>query len=503
MNVHRIRRILVATAAIAVLAGATTTASAIERIVMGLTASPTIFHPWDLAQHNSPNHAQFYNRLVRLDKQLNPVPELAHGWEFVNDGKSLLLHLVEGARFHNGRDLTATDVKRSHERILGKFTDSSANLAPLARLVEEIVVVDERTVRIDYEKPNPAVFDFLDLFYIVDMDNFDKVRTEPVGSGPYRLAEFIPQDRMVLVPNEDYWREPPTVELEYRVIPDPQAMVLNLQSDTVDAALIVPGREVEPLRQRGYEVFAANPDGIVLDLLFNTEWGPVADKRVRQGINMLINRNRVHRVIYQGRGETRCLPFPSYSIAYDGEREARCEFNVEKAKALFAEAGYPDGFELVITTSRQQSEEWLKFAELLQSDLQRAGLKATVKDLDVAGKIASFWSRKYQIEVHNYGRGNKDPASLFGTAVVWKPYEGENVSNYYNPKLEQLTIDAASTLDEEERRRIYGEVSDILLEDVYIVPVHTNPRYFAHNKTVSGVTATVDGHMMFEWAKKQ
>jgi peptide/nickel transport system substrate-binding protein len=493
---------LILLAALAIFVTSEAQAQQPKRIIMGIGGSPTIFHPWDLAWQNEANHPQFYNRLVRLDKKLQPIPELAEKWEFTNNGKSLVLHLTKNARFQNGRPLTAKDVRRSWERILGKFTDSSANLAPLARMAKDVVAVDDYTVRIDYEKPNPAVFDLLDLFYIVDMDNFDKVKEQPIGSGPYRLKEFVALNRMVLVPNENYWRKPPEVELEYRVIPDPQALVLNLQTNTVDSILLVPGRDVAPLKQKGFEVWPANPDGIVLDLLLNTNWGPLKDKRVRQAINLLINRDRVHRVVYQGRGVPMCLPFHDYSVAYNADLEKRCEYNPDKAKKLLAEAGYGNGFDVELSTTQQTTEEWLKFAELLQDDLQKVGIRATVKDMDAAGIAAYFWTRGFQLQVHNYGRGNKDPGSLFGSAVVWKVGKGENVSNYYNPDLEKLVNEAAITMDATQRRQLYHRIGEVLLDDMYVTAVHTNPRYFAHSKAVSCATATVDGHMMFEWVRK-
>jgi peptide/nickel transport system substrate-binding protein len=498
-----IAAIVSSTLTLPILGFAAQPSSAMDRLVVGLTGSPTTFHPWDLADPNKAQIAQFYNVLVHLDKQLKPVPELAKSWEFEDGNRTLVLHLEHNVKFNSGRLMTAQDVRRSWQRVLGKFTDSNANLAPLAAQVKDMEVVDDHTIKIKYEEPSPTVFDFLDLFYIVDMDNFDKIGSEPIGTGPFKMASYQPQNRMVLVPNEDYWRKPPTVEVELRVIPDPQALLLNLRSGTVDAVAVVPNREVSNLERAGFVVEAADPDGAVLDVLFNVQNEKLKDKRVRQAINMAINRDRVHRLIYQGKGELRCLPFPTYSIAYDGKRADSCRYDVESAKKLLAEAGYPNGFDIEIVTSRQLAESWSKFAELFQSDLAQIGIRASVRDMDVAGYMTQYWSRAGEILIHSYGRANKDPGSVFGSAIVWKVGKGENVQNFYNPELESLVKQSVSTLDQGQRKDLYGRISDMLLDDPYTLSIHTNPVWFAHTAGVVGLQYTKDGFPIFENAKKK
>ena len=141
-----------------------------DQFVMGIPGVPYTFHPWDMAQNNSPNHAQFYNRLIALDKQLKPQAEIATEWKYSPDGKVFTMKLRQDVKFHIGKALTSEDVKRSWLQITaGKFVGSHANLKPLAKLISEVRTPDKYTVELVYDKPNPAVFDFLDLFYIVDI----------------------------------------------------------------------------------------------------------------------------------------------------------------------------------------------------------------------------------------------------------------------------------------------------------------------------------------------
>ena len=468
-----------------------------DKFVMGLPGPPLTFHPWDMNQNNSPNHAQFYNRLILLDKQLKPHGEIATEWSYSKDGKIFTMKLQKDVKFHNGKQLTSDDVKRSWLQITkGKFVGSHANLKPLAKLISEVRTPDKYTVELVYDNPNPAVFDFLDLFYIVDMDQWDLHMKQPIGTGPYRMKEYIPGDRIVLVANEDYFGNVPKIkELVYRVIPDPQALVLNLESGTVDGILFFPAREVKRLKKKGLEVFPANPDGVVFDLLYGVKHGPLQDKRVRQAINMMINRKRFHRVIMGGLGEVRCLPWPKQSIAYDAELNETCEFNPEKAKKLLAEAGYPDGFDVELQTSTQMAVEQVKMAEMLQADMKRIGVNVKVIDKERAGYVATYRAKKYQLSTHNFGRGNKDPASLYGTATVWK--SKGNTQNYWNPEYDALIKQAASTLDVAERKKIYRKLNEMVLDEMFISAVHTNPRYFAHKKEFKNISSSVDGFMYF------
>jgi peptide/nickel transport system substrate-binding protein len=499
---HRVTKTAIGAVALAGLACATALtwaapAEARDRFVMGIPGAPLTFHPWDMGQFQSPNHAQFYNRLVGLDKQLEPYADLASSWEFSEDGTTLTLNLREGVRFQNGKELTSEDVKRSWEQItVGTFVGSHANLKPLAELVSEINTPDPLTVEIVYDQPNPAVFDFLDLFFIVDMDQWDLHNEQPIGTGPYRLAEYVPGDRLIMEINDDYWGNAPEVQnLEFRVIGDPQALVLNLQSGSVDAILFFPAREVERLRGAGFEVISANEDGIVFDLLYGVDQGPIADKRVRQAINMMINRDRFHRVVMGGLGEIRCLPWPEASIAYDAELNEACAFNPERAKELITEAGYPDGFDVEIITSTQLAFEQVQYSVMLQNDLRQIGVNVRVSDVDNAGYNATYRNRTYALQTHNFGRANKDPASLFGTATVWKA-EG-NTQRYSNEEYGRLIEEAASTLDVDRRKALYRQINEIILDDVFISAIHTNPRWFAHSTDWEGIDASVDGFMYF------
>ena len=158
-------------------------AQATSRIVIGVNAQPTHFQPWDTAINNFPYFSQFYNVLVRKDETTHePQPELAERWSFSPDGKTMTLHLRRGVKFHSGREFVAEDVKRSHARAM--HPDVHANLKPMGESVQEVKVVDRYTVQLVLDAPNPAIFDLLDMLYMIDDDRFDKHRTEPMGSGP-------------------------------------------------------------------------------------------------------------------------------------------------------------------------------------------------------------------------------------------------------------------------------------------------------------------------------
>jgi peptide/nickel transport system substrate-binding protein len=500
MRRHWFKHVMAAGAlALGLVAGAGS-ASAEVKFVMAMPGSPSTFQPWQLGQFQTPLQPQLYDRLIYLDHDRKPVGQLATDWSFSDDGKVFTMKLRHDVAFQSGKPLTSADVKRSWEQITqGEFVGSRAHLKPLASLVKEVRTPDDYTVQLVYDKPNPAVFDLLDVMYIVDMDQWADHDTKAIGSGPYRLTDFRPGESLTMKVNDKYWGDKPAIDtLEYRAILDPQALVLALESGSVDGIAQFPISAAKRLEGEGYNVFSTSADGIYYDVLYNVaSKGPIGNKLVRQAIDLTINRERFHRIVMGGLGRVACLPYPKTSIAYDAEQDARCEYNPQKAKALLAEAGYPNGFDVEIMTSTQSAPEYTKLAEMMQNDLRQIGVNATITDLEGAAFLARYRASDFEISMHAFGRAAKDPASLFGVAAVWRT---DNPQQYRNPKYGELITQAATTVDKEKRADLYHQINDLILDDVFISTVHTTPRWFAHNKKWTGISYTLEGGMDFRKA---
>ena len=465
-------------------------------IRVGVTEAPTSFNPWDLGPPLRVT-GLLYNVLVRYDENLEPQPELAESWEIAEDGTSITLQLRDDVTFHSGRSFTADDVVFSLETALDP--EVYANLEPLAGTLSQVVAVDEHTVRFEFSEPNPAVFDLLDLLYIVDQDVWPDMTTTPAGTGPFRLVGSVPGTSYTFERFEDYWEDglPYLDRIVMNVVTDPQAMTLNLETGSLDLIINFPVRELERLRQQpGIEAGYTTDGALVMAVVMNVEREPLQDARVRRAINHAINRDRLVRLVLEG-SQPRCQPWGQTSIGYAPELEGACAYDPERARELLAEAGYADGFDVTILTSSQRSGDWTRFAELLQSDLANVGITADIVDLESAAYVERRRASDFQMQIHNFGRANKDPASLFGTV---SNYRLSNPSQYENERYSELVGMGATTVDTDERAEIYRELAHIIVEDAFVLNVASRDQAWAADADLHGVRFTGEGSPLLERA---
>lgn len=470
-----------------------------EKIIIGVNAEPTHFQPWDTAINNFPFFAQFYNVLVRKNEETQkPEPELAESWSFSNGDTVMTLKLREGVMFHSGREFVAEDVKKSLARAL--HPDVHANLKPMAATVKEVRVVDPHTVELELNSPNPAIFDLLDMLYMVDDDQFDLHRKQPIGTGPYVLAEHAPGQSLTLRPFKDYWRKPGATiqEVEYRIVPDPQAALLNLESNTVHAISNFPSRNAERLESMGLTVDVAST-GIFYNFLFNAKDERFSNPALRRAFTHAVNRNRFVRIALGGQGKPLCMPWVSESnIAFDAELEASCEFDLEKAKKLLADAGYPNGLDVELVTSTQWFYGMTKLAEIMQNDFGQIGINVTLRNTETAEYVKLHNNLGFEMIMSLTGRAVRDPAAMLGMTSTWRPVN--NTSNFESEDYVRLTTAAASTLDEAKRREIYGELNELIREQQFTIPVATAPTLFAYNSKIKGIRYSLEGFLTLEYA---
>jgi peptide/nickel transport system substrate-binding protein len=466
------------------------------RVVIGIPTPPTTFQPYFFSIAFYHLYNQFYNVLVRLDPNQRPQPELAENWEVSPDGATVTLRLRRGVRFHSGREFTASDVKRSHAR--ATHPDIHANSKPLFQTIREVEVLGPQAVRLNFKGPNPAVFDLLDQLWIIDDDQYDKSTTQPIGSGPFTLKEYRPGDKIVLQPFKEYWKTKPRLdEVEYRIIQDPQALVLNLESGTLDAVGQVNVKDAERLERAGFAVEVAS-EGILYNVMFNTKEGRFTNRNLRQVFVHATNRDRFIRIVLAGKSKPLCLPWVPTNFAYDAKLDATCDFNLTKAKQFLVEAGYPNGLDVTLYTSTQWYYGMTKLAELLQADLKRIGVNVKLEDVDTAEYVKRHNNLGYEVIMSLTGRVNRDPSTMLTTTSTMRAQD--NAAGYHNPQYVELVTQATSTVDLEKRRRLFGEINRMIRDDFYTMPVATSPFLFAYHRKLKNIRYSVDGFVYLEEA---
>jgi peptide/nickel transport system substrate-binding protein len=442
---------------------------------------------------------QLYNTLIQYDQELEAEPELATSWEFSEDGRSLTLHLRDGVSFHSGRPFTSEDVAFSVD--YAKDPENGALIQPLAARVDSVETPDDTTAVLHFTGPFPGALDLLDLLFIIDRDTADEgFSTTAVGTGPFELDQRVVGDRISLVRNDDYWREPAQLErVELVVLPDYQSQIIQLESGEI--------QYVEGLEFRDGERFQSNPGfnggasvkgAAVLDLIFNVRTPPFDNVAVRQALDLAVDRERIGTTLFGDAGEAWCSPFPEESIAYVEELADGCEFDLDEAARMLSDAG-AEGIEVEILTSTAAGEGISRMADIIQSDFSSIGVVASIKDIELAAYQESVVeNRDFAVASHSFGRALKDPSSLLETTVVFRPED--NASGFESEQYAALVAEAGSEQDPDERARLYQEVAQVIFDEKFVVPVAPIPVFWASDDSVTGLEWTRDGFLVLEGA---
>ncbi|MHB1132039.1 MAG: ABC transporter substrate-binding protein [Chloroflexota bacterium] len=460
---------------------------------LGRTATITNFSPLWLGVGSHGFARALFNTLAKYDMQLKPQPDLAEKWELTPDGKSITLKLREGVKFHSGREFTADDVKFSVEFA---STDDRVTLRTLYQTIKKVESNGKYTVTLQFDKLNPGVYDLLDTMYIVDKDTIGDLAKSAVGTGPFKLDKYIPNDRIEFIANKDYWDKgkPYVDKYVLRDIPDVSALSINLESGSIDCAWLLNYLDIARLRDAGpkYVVDPGAPGSIMFCLVPNCKVEPFDDKRVRQAVAWSIDRARFTKTILQGLVEPTNLMWPPHSWAYFKDLEGKVGFDINKAQTLLKEAGLDKGFETEITTSTKRTYGMGQLAQILQADFAKVGIKAKVSDLELAQYEAQNNKREGSLTIITYGRLNRDPGTLVTAAKMWINDKEGGQSRFESAEYDRLRQELQSTLDQSKRQATARKIQEMALDEAFTLPIAPDQRFFVTSNYVKGLSYNMD-----------
>ena len=441
---------------------------------------------------------QLYNTLIRFDPSRRVQPELAESWQYAPDRSYLDVKLRKGVKFHSGKELAAEDVVYTLERIQDPAT-ASAQLAIILKGVK-VEAVDPMTARFKLPGPTPALLDAFDRMCIIEKGaKKDDLMRSANGTGPFRLVEWRPHNVCRMTRNEAYWKpgKPVVDEIEVQVIADVSAMIVSLETGAIDVAERIPNHEHERLRRSNQVklVVSQNP-ATTYDVLFNVTKPPFNDKRVRQAFSWAADRKRfVDRILF-GVGKPKSIPWPDISLAYDAALDDYYQFNLDKAKALLAEAGFPNGMDAHMVISTQGWPELAKFAEMYQADLAKINVRLKLEDMDSARWNTTFNNSRFpQLITHAFGFAHKDPSLLF-TAYPFQPLTG--VSGYRSERYTNLVSQATAEPDTEKRKALYKQITELMVDEMWCMVLTPAFGSWGLRANVTGFAATLDDLELFE-----
>jgi len=447
--------------------------------------------------------AHLYDNLVTLDAQGHIVGQLAERHTVSRDGKVFTFHLRKGVKFHDGTPLNAEAVKFTLDR--GRDPQWSTGARSYLMAISQVDAVDDLTVRVTLAKPFAPLLAHLTLPGLGAIisptaarkfgKDFDR---SAVGTGPYRLKEWVRGDRLVFERNDDYWGPKAKVKtLVYKPIPDAAARLAMLEAGDVDVAVKVPAIEVSRLRQTG-AVVTEQPTTRTIFFYLNTQEKPTDNVKVRQAINLAIDRETIVKQILSGAGVPARSLLGSRTVFGYAPVETWA-FDAARARTLIKAAG-AEGAAVVMWAPKAAYPQSADVAQYVQRQLEAVGLRVslTIWGDQPAYHKAPEGTQRYNLYMLGWGNATRDAEgtlrALFHSSVAGKPF---NRSRYANPAVDELLDQAAAEPDRGKREDLYRQIQETLYRDATHVALYTQKMYFATRKGVTGVISDDNEHLFF------
>ncbi|RMF36837.1 MAG: ABC transporter substrate-binding protein [Alphaproteobacteria bacterium] len=400
-------------------------------------------------------YANIFQGLTRFDSNGGVIPSLAESWDISEDGKVYTFHLKSGVTYSDGTEFEATDVVHSITR--AKAPDSTNPRKSIFEVIDKVEAVDPLTVRITLKRPKGGfLFDMArgDAVIIAPESAATNV-TNPVGTGPYRLEDWVKGDKVVLVARDDFWGEKPAItRATFRFISDPTAAFAAMMSGDLDYFPAFPAPENLPQFEADprFRVTVGTTEGETI-LSTNNKMPPLDDVRVREAIAHAINRQEVIDGAYYGYGTPIGTHFAPHNPDYV-DLTALSNYDPEKSKALLAEAGYPDGF---TTTLKLPPPSYARRGgEIIAAQLAKVGIKVEISNLEWAQWLDEVYKQT------NYGLSIVSHVEPFDIGIyARKPY----YFNYDSPEFDAIYAELDATSDPAKRHELLVKAQEKIARD--------------------------------------
>lgn len=428
-----------------------------------------------------------FSKLVDIDENNEYVGILATKWT-QNDDTTWTFDLVDNATFHNGEKFTSADVKYTFERILDPATASS--YAPLYDAIASIETPSPTQAVFKLSGPfGPFLSNLANNGEIVNqkaIESADPARN-PVGTGPFQFVEWVQGDHVTLKKNPTYFRtgKPYLDEITFRFLLVDQSRVEALRSGELDWVDAIPLQQLPNLKADPEFNYVTSPTAGIPDYIaMNVTRPPFDNLKLRQAVAWAIDRKAIRDVAYFGAGEVGSEEVPSGSPWFGGSDPYKDGPDIDKAKALMAEAGLADGI-TVNYLGLPQYPELLKTGEVMRDQLKNIGITMEIEPVDVSIWFDAFVNGTYEI-TSAYQERTIDPDNFW--ALVLRTGGVINTTGYSNPAFDDLVDQARTETDEAKRKELYIAVRQIAFDEVPIILAHYETINYLMRKNVHGST---------------
>lgn len=427
-----------------------------------------------------------YETLVTLDQDLNIVPLLAESWQFNADSTQLTMKLREGVFFHDGSTFDSADVKATFTRILDEATGAAARSNYTS--IQSIETPDPFTVVFNLNTPDVPILAAMASINAaivseeaVAANEFEK---KAIGTGPFVLEQWIPEEKTTLKRNDNWWIEGPYLDgIELRVIPNEATIVAALRAGEVDFALINDPLAAILLKDDPNIVLNRVPALAYHVFQLNASRPPMDKLEVRQAMSCAIDRQEVLETASLGEGTvTGPLTIPAYRLE---PSEFFCyQRDLDKARQLLAAAGLPDGFSLKTIVANAEPPTALSEAQVIQAQLAEVGIKLEIEAMELSVYVDRWLKGDFDTAVALNG-GRPDPYTMY--ARYWtKAGNLQGVANWIDDLTDDLMARGRVESDPSKRFEIFAQFQRHIVEQAPWIWLYNGYEYTAHQKYVDG-----------------
>jgi peptide/nickel transport system substrate-binding protein len=467
--------------------------------VVALDADPPSLNPIinEVLQTMYPAN-QVFETLVGYDDKFNPIPRLALSWNLSQDNRTVRFNLARNAKWHDGRPFTSADVKFTLEVFGPRY---SAAYKPVFETLEAVETPDANTVVLRFSKPNGILLSFLGdpAFIIVPRHVFETGdgRTHPgnirpVGTGPFKVQEWIRGDHITMIRNEEYYQSglPYLDQVIFRIIPNAASQVAALERGEISMVMT----RISPVDARRFQnspavkVVAPSVLARILGVWPNLRVAPLNSLRVRQAISLAMDRPRMVEQIALGQSVTARAPIGSTSPYFDSSLP-ELRRNLDAANKLLDEAGLKRGADGVRATLRLHHvstiPDFVRSGQIVKENLEDVGIRVNIVTGEVATILdAIFRTWDFDLAIYTAPMG-PEPGTRWST---WLSTDGltrayfTNAPGYQNLRVDRLVRDSVAVVDRKKRTEIYHAIQKIIMADLPVIPLW-EPKFLSGYRT--------------------
>ena len=410
------------------------------------------------------------------------TPAIAESYEVSENRMTYTFHLREGVQFHNGKTVTAEDVVYSIQRCAAA-TETGIVQVEAFSVIQDIKTPDDKTVAITISEASNEFISYMTTA-ILPAD-YDKQDTDPVGTGPFKFVSRTAQDSVVLEKFDGYWGTPAQLDkVTLKIMENADSLMMSLQSGAIDLCAHLTSTQVAQLGEN-FDV-AEGTMNLVQALYLNNAEKPFDDVRVRQALCYAVDKQEIIDLAFDGYGSPiGSSMYPAFGKYFDDSLTNYYTKDVEKAKALLAEAGYPGGFDMTITVPSNYKPH-MDTAEVLVQQLAQIGVNAAIEPIEWESWVSDVYvGRQFQSTVVGVDASNMTARALLERFT--SDY-GKNFINYNNAEYDALFRQTLTAYDDAEQTALYKQMLANLTENAANAYIQDLADLVAVRKGVEGVT---------------